>query len=164
MKNIALFAITACLGHSVTTANVAIGDFNQSDGVTLLPTGSLYQLGFLDSGNFTVFDSAFLTGPGTNEVPFRSLDVDVNFSGQLFLRIYDTPDDTGNFNTATNIAWTVASGPLGTPPDVQVFIGGQNEDTLQFLDAPAFQVAPEPTTFALAGLGGLALIARRKRA
>lgn len=161
-----------------------------------LPVGSRIEFGYFSEGTetFAGIWTPLATGAiGDGAQPagyFRTafvVDYDtapgnqLAFGTQLGLRIYDTADDTGRYNSMTNTSaggdvpsgasewrWTInqSSLPVGVPPANSLLLTDSSFSApsmnLLWETGQAFTV-PEPSTIPLLLLSGAALMGRRRR-
>ncbi len=166
------FELTATMSE-VTVTNSGTGDwmslgFNTANtlAVTSSATGSgigtmIYRVG----GDIDMFGGSALT----NEVAAD----DVIYSGSRTLTVSLDLTSSGGYNGTSNFGTVTFSdsvaGEFGSytyTSDVDfgsIFISGSNQVTGSWDDLTLTQVIPEPSSAALLGLGGLALMLRRKR-
>ena len=168
------------LGAGTTgIATVSGGTINLSDDLVLgngtsTTSGELTIVG--DSATINVGDNMTIAVNGTAELTFElgatgvsTIDVtnifDINSGADLFI---DGLNYTGGYNTVIDL---VTFGSLGDSTWDSITIdnflkpgGGEWTTSINFDgDSMYLSVVPEPSSTALLGLGGLALMLRRKR-
>jgi len=144
----------------------------------------------LGSPNDTAFDTTIgdnVSNPGSN-APAGMYSLGISYNDainnglpgtippeiRLGVRVYNSTEGaTGNFNTVTrnNSAWVLTKPHDDFDPgsDPQLVINNTTISTLTWQDggANAFKTSitavPEPSSFALLGLGGMALLFRRRK-
>jgi len=144
--------ITGLGSPNASSFDTTIGD-NVSNPGNNAPEG-MYSLGIL-------YDDAVNNGFPASIPPEIRLGV----------RVFDTTDGpTGNYNIVTrfNSAWVLTKphDDLDPAADPQLIINSSTSADLTWQDANnAFKttLVPEPSSFALLGLGGIALLFRRRK-
>ena len=137
----------AGLSSTNSSLNITVGDFDDPGAI---PDGYV--------GKTVVFDST----KGTN-VGLPSVDT------QLAVRIYDTTSEaslgTANYNTVTHSVWKRKG--LATPPPTTTILQLDSGGTVWEDSSAPFQTSiapvPEPSSFALLGLGAAAMLFRRRK-
>tara|TARA_B110000908_G_scaffold125566_1_gene147218 strand:- start:363 stop:1010 length:648 start_codon:yes stop_codon:yes gene_type:complete len=157
------------LGYFSTSTNSFSGTWNAIAGIGSLNPSLDPRVGDFDTQSdipdgFFSISVTFDDGAGT-DVGLPAADT------QLAIRFYDTATEgnlsSANFNTATNNLWTFNA--LGDPaPTDRILDITQTTGTTVWEDSGnAFKTSitavPEPSSFALLGLGALAMTFRRKK-
>lgn len=170
-------------GVSTVNGDGALMELGYFTGDTSTFTGTWVALTGPSSNNTLVTTVGDLTAQdGTIPIPDGQFSIqvlfDTNVAGtandlpaggqQLALRFYNgtTRGTSTHFNTATSDAWSFVTPANPTPPPVNVNLDSVTNTIIWEDNTRAFAtslVVPEPSSTALLGLGGLALILRRRR-
>lgn len=134
-----------------TSLITTVGDVTAQDGSIMVPDG-LFAIA-------ATFDTDIATA--SNDLPVAG--------AQLALRFYDstTRAASSHFNTVTSTAWTFTAPADPAPIPIDINLDSVSDPFVWQDSASPFQttlVVPEPSSAALVGLGGLALLLRRRRA
>ena len=148
------------LETAVNSGNVAVFTFDSAVNLTITNNDQTFttifdhlNVGTVDSNTFTADAGTWTFAPGTvtNTVPtFTNAGSTFAFGSNATVATQGRPNqDWGTLTISgiTELTWTVPT-----------------QSNLESFSFSAVDAAPEPTSAALLGLGGLALLARRKRA
>lgn len=123
-----------------------------------VPTPIRGRAGYFNGGTYTINNIAEVQPPGIAQADYLVIGWTADFSSYDAAYAAITVDQAASFLGMSAIATTTTGDPLWTPPGAPTFL----RTTFPGMTlAPV--VIPEPTTFALAGLGLAALLVRRRR-
>ena len=145
------------LGSAVNSGNTAVFTFAQAVDLTITNNDNSstvifdhLRVGTVDSNTFTADSGAWTFTPGTSTtVPAFTNSGSTFAFGSLAAGFANPTQDWGSLTISgiTELTWITA-----------------DESNFESFSFSAVDVIPEPTSAALLGLGGLALLGRRKRA
>lgn len=186
MKPLLALLAASTFSYSVTAIEVDFDGLGDSSG-SLVASGESFELfafnpvdntaSFLGSGTLGLDGATAASSPfGISQSP-NTVNINQDYTGDIVARFFSNGSDSyiGLFNQPV----TPATYTLRPTTTSQSFFNAQSTDangqatslinsnnpvTSSGGNLIVVNLVPEPTTFALAGLGGLALIARRKRA
>jgi autotransporter-associated beta strand protein len=146
---------------------LTLGDYsNLNFTVDTTPAGTANaKIAVADTTDPALAAALALTGDGNIEVNFTFPDGDPTLGTAYTLITYTSDRYTGTGNTAASLAnWLATGVPVG---DVATFsdtngTGSSTNATPGSIDVTFTAAVPEPATFGLLSLGGLALLLRRR--